>query len=516
MQPQDNNSPESAPTPLTSPSEPQIIKPTVISPSVAPAAEAVTPPSTPTPITPIVDTTPTEQLPPTAPVESTPPPQPVITTGNKPKRLKKFMIILLVLVLLLGGSAAAFYFGYYANPSLVYKQSLSNTAVGYDRLVDYVNEQSSQPSKGYIGTGSYNLAASSFDSKGKMAFKGDESNSEFTLDVGLGPNTLSADVITISSEKSASPDVYLKIDGLDDLSQLLGGAAMAPTLGKLNNTWVSVDHTMIDSLTQSAGGSGTTTDSPTNAQIVDEMKAFGEVNKDYLYSTDKEKAVLTLVKKYGVETVDGHKTYHYKVALNKANVKKYITAQRNALKASKLNDWLKKNGYDTSAYAYFDVLAQSADGIKSTDTFDMWSDLDQRIVYKFRVSDKSSPASNYVDVGLNYQGGDEYPFFMTFQSKSDKGSLTSSLTASLNTKTGNIGLKFNLKMAGPTSDTLTSEFNLKPSTSKITVAKPTGAVPLEQVIQQLGYGELYKAYLLQLQQASAAQAASPTTGSDTN
>ncbi len=518
MQPQDNNPPE-----------PQIIKPTIISPTTEPSPVAETPvpvstspptdapqvtPITPTPITDVpaampapAEPTPPAPTEPAAPVASGGmPPQPIVDSATKPKSLKKILIIIAIIVAVLGGGAAAFYFGYYANPSVVYKQSLSNTSIGYDRLVKYVEDQAGQPTKGYTGSGSYNYTSSGFDSKGTMTFKGDESNAELTLGVGIGPNTVTADLVTIGAN-AASPEAYFKVGGLDSLSQLLGasGSSYGPALNKLNNAWISVDPSLIDGLTQSSA-SNTASKPPTNTQIVDEMKAAGKVNKDYLYSTSKDKAVLTVVKKYGVETVDGHKTYHYQVALNKDHVKKYIIAQRDALKASKMADWLKKNGYDGAVYSYFDLMSQSADDIKSSDTFGLWSDMSQRIVYKVRFNDATNPATNYVDLGLNYKGGDDYPFFITAQSKTGKDVTTTNFIASLNTKTGNVGFKLGVKGAGSSSENFTADFNMKPSTNKVTIVKPTGAVPLSQVLQQLGYGDMYNMYIQQLQQQAAASA----------
>ncbi len=65
----------------------------------------------------------------------------------------------------------------------------------------------------------------------------------------------------------------------------------------------------------------------------------------------------------------------------KKTLKNNITAQRDALKASKLGAWIKHNKYDTYVYPGFDSIKKSADGIKDKDTFDIWMDVNQRIVY---------------------------------------------------------------------------------------------------------------------------------------
>ncbi len=413
--------------------------------------------------------------------------------------------------MLLGGGAAAFYFGYYANPSFVYKQSLGNTAIGYNRLVKYVEEQSKQNYKGYVGAGSYKFTSSSFNSEGKMAVKSDGSNGELTLDLGLGPTTLKADLMAITEAKSTTPDIYIKVDGLDGVAQLVGSPSLTPVLTKLNSSWIVIDHALINSLAQTSQTGSSNASPPTNAQILDEMRAFGKVNKEYLYSTDEDKAVLKLVKKYGIETVDGHKTYHYQVALSKDNVKKYITAQRDALKSSQLSSWLKKNGYDESVYAYFDLMKESANSIKATDTFDLWADMNQRIVYKVRSASSSNPASNYVDFGLDYKGGDKYPFFIMTKSKSGKDTVDAKFTALVDTKSSDVNFKFDFKSSGSDANALKADFKLKPSNEKVAITKPASAITLQQLMDQLGYGEIYKGYLQQLQQEAAAASAAKTS-----
>jgi hypothetical protein len=421
------------------------------------------------------------------------------TSAAPKKRRKKILLASIIGVVVLGGGAAAFYFGYYANPSVIYAQSLKNTGKGYDKLVEYATAQSQIKYKSVAATGNFSFKSGSFSTDGTLAYKGDGNNGDLTFNVGDGIGRLDADIRAIKST-TATPDLYVKVNGLTDLGSLFGTSPeLNTTLNKLNNNWISIDHTTLDNLQNSvsaAAGTGSastaaTPMAPSEAQITDELKAFGQVNQQYLFSTDKNKAVTTVVKNYGMETIDGHKTYHYQVALDKPNVKDYITAQQKALQASQLGSWLKQNNYDGGVQVAFDAMQQSADTIKPSDTFDLWADVNQRVVYKVRLSDPSNnPAENYIDVGLNYKGGDNYPFFISGQSKSGDQTTTGSLIATLNTKTHSVGLKLNLVNSGAAGGTLTGNFNFQPSNASVQIDKPAGAVTLTQVLNELGLGDL--------------------------
>lgn len=420
------------------------------------------------------------------------PSDPVVSTSRRRFPRNKLLVSLIVLVLLLTAGAAAFYFGYYNNPSVIYSQSLANTGKGYDRLIDYADKQAGRYDKGYSGSGSYKIKAAGLSTDGKAGYKTDGKNSELTFDVGAAATRIKADIRTIQSSGD-TPDIYVKASGIKGLGTLLAMPSLDAELAKLDDQWIAIDHTFIDSL--SAAGVGDTDSSPgdtapTRAQVIDAARASGQVNKDYLFTTDKDKAVTEVVEKIGSETVDGHNTYHYKVALNKANVKKYIRAQKDALKDSKLNDWLKENGYDKMLDSSFDAAIESADDIKASDTYDVWMDKDQRVLYKVRFSEKDNPASNYLDVGLDYKGGSEYPVFLAGKSKADGQTDTFSLTVTIDTDTGKTGLKFGYKTEGSNKSDFTGDFTLQPNDTAPKIEKPDKAKSISEVLSELDAGLL--------------------------
>lgn len=458
--------------PTTAPASPEPV--TSISPSEAPVA----------PVTPIGDVL---VAPVVGGVTADQAPAAVVSkSGHK----KKALIIGAVAASVVVIGSLAFYLGYYSNPSVILSQALKNSGTGYSKLTKYYEDQSKLKYKGVASDGSYTLGVGSFATDGKMSFNSDGENSEATLDVNAGATRVSFDGRTIKN-KTDIPDFYFKLSGLDGLSKLLGGSDYASLLNTYNNQWIGVDQSFITSLEKASGqdASSLSIKPPTQEQINDELEAFGKVNQDYLFTTDKSKSITTVVKKLGKETVDGHHTYHYQMALDKANVKKYITAQRDALKASKFDDWLKANKYDNYIGIAYDSLEQAADKIKSSDTFDLWADTSNRIVYKVRFADTKNPSTNYVDVGFDYKGGDNLPFFIKFNSKDGSDTTAGSFVTTVNTKTNKTTLDAEIKSSGADAVNFKANVNIKPTNDVTKITAPTGSIPLTQLLDKLGLSD---------------------------
>lgn len=510
--------------PQNDPLTPENLPPTPPSPSPEPpqppapqASEPPTPPTPPEPPKPpIASPTPSNTGFPETPADpavvssgfGTPdvPPELAVTPSPSQKRRFKWPVIVGIIVLALIAGYAAYYFGYKTNPSVIYSQSLKNTAKGYDKLVNYVNDQSKADYKGSTGTGSFSSKSSSFSTDGQMTFNTNGGNAEGSFNVGLGATRLTINGRFISSS-SGNPDIYLQASGIKGLGGMLGSADLDAKLAKLDSSWIVIDHTLLDNLSkdQTNGTAVTKLKPPTREQVLSAAQAFGKVNQEYLFSTNKDKAVLKIVKKYGLETVQGHKTYHYQVGIQQANLKKYISAQQAALQSSQLQSWIKANNYTSDVNDFFKGMIDSTSSVKSSDTFGMWSDIDTRMVYKVRF-DQSTDSSvrGYLDVGLNYKGGDTFPFFIAAQTEdnADKASATNyNLTATLNSKTNVVNLKLNVQSGNATdASTTTASFTYKPTNQPATIVAPANAKSLSQVMSELGYGNLLNELQTQVSQ----------------
>lgn len=389
----------------------------------------------------------------------------------------------------------AYKFAYLNNPSVIYSQALANTGKGYNKLIDYTDAQAKADYKGFKGDGSYSFKTSGFSSDGSISYKGDTDNSELTFDIGLAATRVKADILALKSTGN-SPDVYIKASGVKGLGTFAGAPQLDAALAKEDNTWVVIDHTLFDNIGSSLGATPAGSKPPTRDQILDEARAFGKVNQQYLFSTKKDKALFQVVDKVGKEKVDGHNTYHYTVAWQKDNIKAYVQAQEDALKASKLEDWIKANHSEDSVKSFFDDLKKSAGDIKSSQAFDLWADSDHRIIYKIRNSDSKNKAQNYTDVGLDYRGGSSFPFFVAGQSKTGDSTSTYNLTAAINTDTNSVDFKLtgNDKGSSDTS-TFSAKFHLEPTNEKVKLVKPASPKTLAQVLSDLGLGDFYSEFL---------------------
>ena len=422
------------------------------------------------------------------------------------RRSFKPFIIALVAIIILGGGLAIAYFGYYMNPSVILSQSLSRTGKGYDKLMNYADQQSKVNYKGSTASGTYNLKSDSFSTDGNISFKSDGTNSDTNFNIGLSTTRAQLELRSIKpSSGGSTPDLYLKASGIKGLGGLLGSDDIDKTINGLDGKWIAVDHTLIDNLYSAAnsGSSSTPTSMPTRAQVMDELQAFGNVNKQYVFTTDKKKSVTTVVKKYGIENVDGHKTYHYKMALNKTNLKAYIDAQKKALNSSQLESWISKNKLEDSVNSFFGNLQTESKNVSSKDNFDMWIDVNKRLVYKVRVPvGDTNPAANYADIGLNYKGGDNYPFFITGKGKDNGSTSTASLVATLNSKTNSLNLKMNVDSTGTDKYTFNANLTYQPTNDVSKISAPSGSESVSQVLDQLGLGD----WLDELQIASSPSA----------
>jgi hypothetical protein len=415
------------------------------------------------------------------------PPTAVQPLSSPRRRFIKPLLISVGAVLILGGASAAAYFGYYMNSSIIYGQALKNTGKGYEKLITYLDDQAKLNYKGYVASGSYTFGGGSLATDGKLTFNSNKDDSDTTADLNLGSGRLGIDVREIKN-KTAIPDIYFKVNGLNTLTSYTQGLGLDSQINALNNQWIVINHSLFDSLQKGASS----TSSPTHDQIIDEANAFGRVNEQYVFTTDKNKAILTVVKKYGLATVDGHKTFRYQVALDKTNVKKYITAQRDALRASKLNGWIKQNNYENDLDLIYDSMQQSANNINPHNTFDIWADVNTRVLYKVRFTDAKNPGSSYTDVGLDYKGGSNYPFFISSYSKTGGSTMTGSLVANLNTKTHATDLKVNFKGTGTDAFNFDGSATIKPTNNVAPINAPTGAKPITQILNDLGLGSTYQ------------------------
>jgi hypothetical protein len=400
-------------------------------------------------------------------------------------RSNKFFIPVVAAVILLGGSAAA-YFGYYQpnQPANIWNSALTNTGKGYDKLTDYAT--SYDASKGSSIKGGFKLSGD-IAADGTITGSSDGQNSDVSGSVSAVGLKVNYAVKTIKSAGN-TPDVYFKVDGLTGLGDLLGSGDPTLTQGinSLNGQWYFIDHSLFD---QFAKGANTDT-SFSSADAKSVLSAVGSASKQYIFTNDQSKQAFTMNQAIGREKQDGRSVYHYKVGVNKQNLKAYVTALCGNIKSSSLKKLFGGDEKQTEQAIGCDNASASIDKMNTNGTADAWVDTHTKLIHKVRFSDKTNP-SNYFDVGQDYQGGDSFPFELGFSEKTGSDSTNGSMKLTLNTKTNVFDVSGEGASTGSTKTNASFNLTISPSTSKVSVTAPAGAKNLIQLLNDMGLGSLF-------------------------
>ncbi len=424
-------------------------------------------------------------------------PASAVLSNKKVKRRysksEKMMLILLVVIVLLGGSAAAFYYGYYINPSVVWRESLNNTGLGYNKLISYVTTQSQTHYSGYTENGTFSLQALDTNYSGSFNSQSAGGNMTGSLKLDTGAGNVDVELRSIQVPGVSEPDEYFQVNGLKSVSSFFG-PIYGPKLATLDGQWIVIDHNMLADLTQelnkqvqAAAGSKPKL---TWGDINSFLQAAGTVNQKYVFTTNSATSVTKVLKTYGEETVDGNKTFHYKVGFVPAHVKAYVAAMCSALTSSGLGTYLSKENLSSDVNSSCQSLENAVTKINSTDSIDVWADINTRLLYKVRLSDPSNnPAENFVDIGLNYKGGSVYPFFINAQSKSGKTTYSYSVVASLNSQANAVNVALNFGSSTDKTINMHASLTVEPTTSQLHLTAPANAMPITTVLTNLGFGQ---------------------------
>lgn len=400
------------------------------------------------------------------------------------------MAVVLAVLIVLGGGASAAYFGYYVpnKPENIWKTALSRTGQGYQKLSDYVVNYGRAASKGETYSGSLKLSGA-LAADGSFQGSADGSNSETTGSLSYLGVKAKLDVRTIRSS-SGTPDTYIKLDGLQGLGDLLGGGD--PTYTSLFNgisgKWYFIDHSLIDQYTSQLGG----TDKLTSADLKNLLNAIYTPSNTYIFSGDPSKEVLAVKQRIGREKQDGRSVYHYKVGVNKDNLKNYNNALCDSLSKDKIYKLL--SGADPTSLVECKDTSDIND-IKDYDTADVWVDTHTKLIHRIHFTLDSQGAKSSLDIGQDYQGGDEMPFFLDYKDSSQGSTSTLHLGLTLNTSTNKLSLDGTLNTNGRTADdkeTGELKFSLQPRGETLKVDKPANAKNALQLLNDLGIGQVYQ------------------------
>ncbi len=417
-------------------------------------------------------------------------------TGSRPAKGRKkllFMavgIVLAVLVALAGGYVFAFYIP--GLPDNVYNSGLQNTGAAVDAVIAYskTQQEANYNSAAFDGSLNFKSSAASFD----IAMNGSSDkagNATAKLDADVMGERATVNFRSLHVNGSASPDLYVQATGVKPFLDKIG----LSSFDDLDGQWIAIDHTLLDTyasnLKQDAGGPVQDgVKAPSYEQLQDAVTKVQTVNKQYIFTTDPTKAVLTNQQFVAREVQSGQTTNHYKVGYNKDHLQSYIDALGTALDSSKLNAWSKqtsnKNLSDMLDIATFKNEAKQA---KTGYTFDLWIDLDAKLVSKVALTD-SSDSSSVFAISQNYGGGSTYPFGFSFVGKDNGGNPQSgTLNLTLDTATNKITAALSATTKGiDGTTTIDTKLHITPGSATVTATVPSGAKSVLDILNEHGLG----------------------------
>lgn len=359
-----NNAPAEPVAPVSAePSVPVVVDPLTgavttpeptpeLTPSASTVPEADTPP-TPAPEAEAVPEAPIPSLPSSAP-DPVVIAAPVIggvaaSAAQKSKKPKWFMKVVVATgaVLVLAGGSAAAYFGYVVpnKPENILKTALFNT-IADDSKTAYLDGDFSVTGK--------DEASGDFTIKGTLTGKGDNETGAFDVNIEMDAylTKLQFDARSVDGKT-----YFVKVAGLSGLYELLVGAGVDPSISTIINSvddqWLEINESLINELYGSSEGI-----------------TLSEADIQKLAEIYKKHGFIKLVKELNDDTVKGASSYHYQVAIDKAELKVALNEVKNAkIKALPVTQ---------------DTVDAMNDALKDVDLdkypFDLWIDKETKLI----------------------------------------------------------------------------------------------------------------------------------------
>lgn len=404
----------------------------------------------------------------------------IVPPTDRKKGKKKFALFAVIIAaLLIGGGGAGAYFGLYlpSQPENIWKSAMTNSGKVYDEAVAYAIKD--REDKAMRLEGSYDVDGA-VESDGKISGEWKGLDGKINGELSAAGLKIGFDARTIKATDD-SADLYFKLSGLQGLGTLAGGGQIGEAINGVNNQWFVIDHTLVEQAV-AAGG-----EEYSKEDVAALLEKAGVPTKEYLLSSDPQKAVFEVREQIGSEKKEGRNTYHFKVGYNNDNFGKYVEALCSAVKDDKIGKVLLENEKKSCS-----DLGKDAANQKTDQTADVWVDKRTKLPHIVRISDPKN-AESWVEIGQDYQGGDEFPMTIKLRSKEDKQNLEVDIKAVVNTKTDAATLDGTFSMKGSSSQGISGKVSVKltqSSDASVKVDKPENAKSIIELMNSLGLGEL--------------------------
>lgn len=419
------------------------------------------------------------------------PPSDAQPYATQPKSGKKKLIvpfIILVVLLMLMGGVYAFAFYIPNRPENVWSNGVNRSGQALKALVEKstAEDNAEKFTKSDIAL-DIEATAQEQTYNGSFVAKVDGNNTngnlKFATSGGEEQLSLGADLISKVAEGNQLPDSYVRLNGLKQLASL---GILPKTYNKYDNKWIAIEAEYLETIL-SPEDIEQQKEQLSTADITELTNAFMTPTLDRVFSTEPDKAVFENREFVGKEDVDGKATYHYKVGVNKENFVAYCKAAAESVmstSAYQKTPFAQPNNLQQEKDAAMKSCDESGADIKTEDVFDLWIDNEQKIIYKVRFTDKEQPDA-YVDIGQNYDGGDNIEFFAHYhdgQSQTD-----ANFTISTNLSSGSTTGKVQVENKGQGFPyTLTVTLTAKPYDGEVDTTTPEPNIPIQKILKELG------------------------------
>ena len=414
---------------------------------------------------------------------------PVVAGVGGPGKSKLPFLIIGVVAFLIVASLGV-YFGLVvpSKPENVYKSAMGRTGKVFKSTVDsYTNKEYLKKIEKTEATASFKYESKEINADGKMNLKADTKNAIFEGEINSPLGKISSKANTTIPDNSEFPDVYFQVTGLKTVTPFLG----SPQLESLDGKWIEVNHTLFQQLVAQSSTPDEKFDPVKPEDISDLANKLSQPTVERVFGTDAKVAVFENKKFIGKETVDGKKTYHYTVKVNKANLKEYNKVITEAAYSSnlmkKVNKGTKQEDIDKQKKDAIESTNKEIDRIGDDESFDAWVDKSSKLVYKVKITDKEN-TKNILEIGQEYKKGDEIPMFVKIVTEEESSKSNTDIKITANKKTSNFKLEGSSNFSGSDDSTGKLSYNLdvNPYTGEIKVEKPAGAIPITEVMKLLG------------------------------
>lgn len=408
--------------------------------------------------------------------------------GGSGKSKLPFLIIGVVAFLIVASLGVYFGLVVPSKPENVYKSAMGRTGKVFKSTVDsYTDKEYLKKIEKTEANASFKYESKELNADGKVNLKADTKNAIFEGEINSPLGKISSKANTSIPDGSEFPDVYFQVTGLKTVTPFLG----SPQLETLDGKWIEVNHTLFQQMIAQSSTKDEKYDPVKPEDVSDLANKLSQPTVERVFGTDSKVAVFENKKFVGKETVDDKKTYHYTVKVNKANLKEYNRVITEAAYSSnlmkKINKGTKQEDIDKQKKDSIESTNKEIDRIGDDESFDAWVDKGSKLIYKVKVTDKEN-SKNILEIGQNYKKGDEIPMFVKIVTEEESSKSNTSIKITANKKTSNFKLEGSSDFSGgsESSGKLTYNLDVNPYTGDIKVEKPTGAIPITEVMKALG------------------------------